>query len=657
MSADEMPIGDNEDEAIELELDPLAGLVEKTAEDPGAPFAPDVIRGLLDLKRNDRAAFEALRAQLKRNGCRVGALDEALSEEISGGQSARTQKQADILLRLSQSADLFHSPDSTGYADLDINGHRETWPIRSKGFTRWLARAYFEETNGACGSEALQSALNVIDAKANFDSTERTAHVRVASHGGKLYLDRCDPAWSAIEIDETGWRIVVEPPVRFRRSSGSVELPLPERGGSIDELNPFLNVRHARDFVLVVAWTLAALIDRGPYPVLAFAGEQGAAKSSASRILRALIDPNTAPLRALPRNDRELFISANNAHLLVFDNVSGLPPWLSDTMCRLSSGGGFSVRTLYSNNDEVLFDAARPSILNGIGDVITRPDLADRALFITLKPISEKKRRSDRELLAAFEKKRPRILGTLLDALVVGLGRLPAVRLPELPRMADFAVWATACEQAFWKEGTFMNAYAENLIEVVDTVIEADLVGSAVLQMSLPWKGTAGRLLTLLREGAEEGEVRSREWPSSPRALADQLRRASTFLRKIGVEVSFHREGKDRVRLISIRRSEKSASASSASSANSPAHNDSNGLEADVGILADADPCLADAESTVADAEVADEEADAEVGPKERPASASHPASAGVPRKIREADEADEADAQNSIPPGRKTRI
>jgi hypothetical protein len=111
---------------------------------------------------------------------------------------------------------------------------------------------------------------------------------------------------------------------------------------------------------LIVAWTLAALLDHGPYPALSFAGEQGTAKSTASKILRALIDPNTAPLRALPRNDRELFISATNAHLLVFDNVSGLPPWLSDTLCRLSSGGGFSVRSLWTNNDEVLFDAARP---------------------------------------------------------------------------------------------------------------------------------------------------------------------------------------------------------------------------------------------------------------------------------------------------------
>ena len=192
-----------------------------------------------------------------------------------------------------------------------------------------------------------------------------------------------------------------------------------------------------------------------------------------------------------------------------------------------------------------------------------------------------------------------------------------------------------------------MNAYAENLVEVVDTVIDADLVGSAVIQMPLPWKGTAARLLTLLREGAEEGEIRSREWPSSPRALADQLRRASTFLRKVGVEVSFHREGKDRVRFISIRRKEISASAASASSATA---SDSHGLEADLGIVADAETPEADAESMVADAEAADGEADAEEGA----GSAFQSASAGVPQKIRVADE---ADADTVFPAGGKTRI
>ena len=158
-------------------------------------------------------------------------------------------------------------------------------------------------------------------------------------------------------------------------------LPLPLRGGSIETLAPFLNLASDNDFVLVVAWLFGALRAGGPFPVLAIAGEQGSAKTVLSKLLRALIDPNVAPVRALPRDERELFIAAGNGHVLAFDNLSGLPHWLSDALCRLASGGAFSTRRLFSDQDEILFAAARPIILNGIEEVITRPDLADRAIL------------------------------------------------------------------------------------------------------------------------------------------------------------------------------------------------------------------------------------------------------------------------------------
>ena len=145
--------------------------------------------------------------------------------------------------------------------------------------------------------------------------------------------------------------------------------------------------------MLVVAWLLAALRSGGPYPLLAVSGEQGSAKTVLSKLLRALVDPNVAAVRALPREERELMIAANNGHLLAFDNLSGLSPWLSDAPCRLASGGGFAGRQLYTDHEEVLFKAARPILLNGIEDVIGRPDLADRAIFLTLGPIREEQRR------------------------------------------------------------------------------------------------------------------------------------------------------------------------------------------------------------------------------------------------------------------------
>lgn len=577
-------------EAAEAVPDPLAMLVEQTAIDPGAPFTPEALEALAALKRGNRAAFEALRAQLKKAGARVTALDGAIDEE-NGEHGGRGPTQADILIDLAQSAALFHAPDGSGYADLDINGHRETWPIRARGFRRWLTRRYFEQTGGAPGSEALQSALNVIEAKGHFDAPERQVHIRVGGIDGRLYLDLGDEAWRAVEIDATGWRIVDDPPVRFRRASGMKPMPIPVRGGSIDTLRSFLNVQCDADFVLVVAWALAVLRNRGPYPVIVLSGEQGSAKSTFSAILRALLDPNTAPLRALPREDRDLFIAASNGHVLAFDNVSGLPAWISDTLCRLATGGGFAVRQLYSDQDEVLFDAARPVILNGIEDIVTRPDLADRAVFLTLEPIPEERRRPEQELWAAFEAERPRLLGVLLDAVAKGLAELPATRLDKLPRMADFALWATACETALWPSGTFWSAYCGNRDEAVDGVIDADPIAATVrvlMQARTEWTGTASDLLGALAELAGERVAKSKTWPDSPRALSGRLRRAATFLRKVGIDIGFEREGRARTRVIHLAVAGRPAgpetqgaepSASSAPSVDPMKPNDGNGFE------------------------------------------------------------------------------
>jgi len=550
---DEKLVADAIDAAEEI-LEPLDGLVERVAADPGAPFAPDVLSRLCELRHEDPAAFEGLRARLKKEGCRVTALDDAIAKE-NGDGGGRGPSQADSLIALAADVELFHGADGTGYADLEINDHRETWPIRSRGFKRWLARRFYEAIGGAPSSEALRSAWNVIEARAHFDAPQMDVYIRVAGHDGKLYLDLADDAWRAVEIDEVGWRVVEEPPVRFRRAAGMKPLPVPAAGGSVEMLRSFLNVGGDDDFVLVVAWALAVLRNRGPYPVIVLSGEQGSAKSTFSAILRALLDPNSAPLRALPREDRDLFIAATNGHVLTFDNVSGLPGWISDTLCRLATGGGFAVRQLYTDQDEVLFDAARPVVLNGIEEIVTRPDLADRAIFLTLELIPEERRRPEKELWAAFEKVRPQILGALLDAVSAGLRRLPETRLERLPRMADFALWATACETAIWDEGTFWRAYAGNRDEAVDSVIEADPVGSAIrslMDSRTEWTGTASNLLGALSGEVGERIAKAKTWPATARALSGRLRRAATFLRKVGVDIEFNKEGRARTRIIRI---------------------------------------------------------------------------------------------------------
>jgi hypothetical protein len=160
---------------------------------------------------------------------------------------------------------------------------------------------------------------------------------------------------------------------------------------------------------------------------------------------------------------RDLYISAINGHILAFDNLSSISGEISDALCRLSTGGGFSTRALYIDGDEVLFDGQRPIVLNGINDVASRSDLADHVLAAKLETIPSDKRQLERQLREAFDAARPRFLGALLDAVAQGLERFPNTRLNQLPRMADFAHWIRAREgEALWQVGTHMSVYNRN---------------------------------------------------------------------------------------------------------------------------------------------------------------------------------------------------
>jgi hypothetical protein len=453
--------------------------------------------------------------------------------------------------------EVFHTAGGVAYADLMTDGHRETWPIRSKRFRTWLRRCYYDATGAAAGAAAIGSALDLLEARAQFDAPERVVSIRVAEHAGRIYLDLADEHWRAVEIGPDGWRVLECPPVRFRRSPGMLPLPVPEHGGSIEALRSFLNLSNENDFVLVVGWLLAALRPGGPYPLLAISGEQGSAKTVLSKLLRALVDPNVAAVRALPREERELMIAANNGHVLAFDNLSGLSPWFSDALCRLASGGSFAVRRLYTDDEEVLFKAARPTLLNGIEDVIGRSDLADRAIFLTLGPIGEEKRRSETELWREFELARPRILGALLDAAAQGLRAASSVQLARLPRMADFALWATACETGLCPAGTLTRAYTANRRAAIESMIETDPIAACVRELMSErnsWTGSAADLLRISVERTRQTGDNT-HWPKNPRALAGHLRRAQTFLRVLGIEITFSREGRAGSRVIRMRTS------------------------------------------------------------------------------------------------------
>ena len=161
--------------------------------------------------------------------------------------------------------------------------------------------------------------------------------------------------------------------------------------------------------------------------------------------------------------------------------------------------------------------------------------------------------------LATIRARAPGILGALLDLVVHGLRTLPGIILDRLPRMADFALWAAACETALWPPGTFASAYQANRRAAIESIIEADPVAACVLEIMSERSSWAGSAADLLRVGARRGRdgisTFANGWPKNPRALAGRLRRAQTFLRALGIDITFGREGRAGSRIIGMRSS------------------------------------------------------------------------------------------------------
>lgn len=469
----------------------------------------------------------------------------------------RRPQQSTVLVDLVGDAELWHSPDREAFATVPVEKHHENWPVRSKGFRHWLTKRYFDRLGSVAGAQAFEEALRMIEAKAIFEGLPFEPFVRVGEHDGAVFLDLADASWRVVKVTARGREIVQRPPVKFLRSNAMLALPAPEAGELIEQLRGLVNVRSEDDFKLLIGWLVGALRPKGPFPLLAINGEQGSAKSTLSSMVRSLIDPNVAPIRAAPQNDRELVVAARNSLVTAFDNLSDLPAWLSDALCRLSTGQGYSTRELYTDWSELVVKVMRPVILNGIPDLTTRPDLADRCIHITLQAISDDARRSLDAIEADFERRRPELLGALLDAVSCALR--DEAKMAEAPvRMSDFARWVNAAEPALgWNRGDFLEAFMKNRAGAAETVIEADPIGQAVVALAADrdWEGTSSDLLLELGTRVSEPVRSSRGWPAQNK-LSSRLRAIQPGLRTMGVVVDLDRRGKDkaRKRLIGIRR-------------------------------------------------------------------------------------------------------
>jgi len=499
--------------------------------------------------RIDPKSSTSRRRVAKKAATQLGKTTEAVEGELlsiltSPEQAELSQEGrppatiADRILELAlrSGAAAWKDPSGDPHLTFIVKGVWRHAPLRSRIPRMWLMRLFAESGNGAAGPEAVKTALDAIESRALFDGDTFEAPVRLAGDDEVVWIDLAGDAGRAVEVSKDGWTTKTpgrEGP-RFIRPRGLLELaepaPLePEEVADVLESLWRLVPVEQEDRALVLGWMLGVLRPRGPYLHLSIDGPQGSAKSSSTRAIRYLLDPSALPLRAVPKDEDALIIAAKSSRIIALDNISTIPRWLSDSLCRLSTGGGISKRKLHTDGDEVIFRAQRPAILNGIGAPVSAPDLLDRCVSVRLAAMPETERRRERDLCCDLDALRPKILALLLDGVALALRRQDSITFEALPRMADAAAWVEAGGEALGLQpGEFSQRLREQRSQALISAIDANPVGPAILALLKSrgrLEGSASDILTIININRDDRSPAPRGWPATPRGLSAAIDR------------------------------------------------------------------------------------------------------------------------------------
>jgi hypothetical protein len=428
---------------------------------------------------------------------------------------------------------------------------RDIRSIRSEVLRRFREARKAKTGRGVIiGADILTNALNAVAAYAEEAEPEPVALRGAQVSDAQVVLDLGHADGTLVDIRPEGWEIVKPSAATplFRRSSATSLLPVPERGGDFGPLRGLLGLdEHDRRWLLVRGWLAASLFAEIPRPLLWFTGSQGSGKSTRARMVLSLIEPSDGLGKEPGRNERDDSIAAMARFIVSYDNISTVSRGTSDGICRLVTGVTDDRRQMYSQDDLRAMTYKRTEVATSI----TIPpglgsDALERVALVPLDRIPDSERRGERGMKAAFEAAHARLLGAILDDVVLVLQHLRTVsdEARDWPRMADFGMVLAALDRGLGlpDDGGHLAAYTGAVNEsLADRALDDPLTGAVlafVEQHDGQWKGTPATLLNLLNTVAEREFDRPDWWPRNARSLGQQLDRAQESLRRAGVEYS-----------------------------------------------------------------------------------------------------------------------
>lgn len=454
----------------------------------------------------------------------------------------------EITKHLKEHSSYFMDQDGMPYFQTET---KELYPIQDGSFKTYVQKLHYQITGTVIPERVVADVQQAMISETSMKGVRKKIFTRVGKTDSSIEIDLNTPLGECISITKDGWNIQ-EPKCIFARPKSLRELTKPQKGGNWKLFKKHFNTKSDEDLMLLISFMIFAWQPNFSYPILAFIGEQGTGKSMATEKIKRLIDPSAGSRRGLMKNEKDIFIATKNCHLLSFDNISRIHGDLSDTLCRISTGGDFSSRLLYSNGEEYIIEVRKPIIANGITDFIQRPDLANRSIVIELSQLTES-RKTESELLNEFENDLPLMMGALLEGVVSAMKNKDSTSIPsdQMPRLADFTKFSTAAAEGLGLEnGSFIKAFNANQRQITIGQLSLDPVAIAIRSFMSAYEGGewTGSATNLLREINEHKPYmdHSNLWASDATRLSSVITRLTPSLRTVGIEISKQRSASQR---------------------------------------------------------------------------------------------------------------
>ncbi|GEM_PF-1459724 len=475
--------------------------------------------------------------------------DSVANDNKKAGKKTRVKRtpKSDGALKLLDDCEFWRDVKDNAYATFTFRGRIEHSKIRDAKFKNFFNSLYYETSNGSLSPQVEEEVYRTLIARAVAKGQCYRTWSRVAFDGENIVIDLANEKGDLVHVSSAGWKIIASEEIKFLRSDTMLAMPTPEQDmadrSSIDVLRQYCNVENDSDFMLAVGWLLGAFRPSGPYTILTVTGEMGSGKSFFSELIANIVDPQDSKRVSAPKEERDLFIMAQHQHTLLFDNLSGVSRALSDSFCRISTGGSMVTRRLHSDDGLMSLKAQNPIVLNGIPDLSKQSDLADRSIPLQLKTLEGTGRMTEEDLNIALNKDLPLIYGAIFDGLAAGVRNWHTTKLESQPRMADFARWVEACSGGLsWRSGAFIEVYEANRKDAYAISFESDAVASTLkdwmdLYHPAGWEGNATALLTGMNEVATESKKKEPGWPKSASAMGTAARRVAPLMRKNGYNI------------------------------------------------------------------------------------------------------------------------